>query len=61
VPTLSVPGVSSTGVLIPVTGADLSSTMRGNFGQLQKTLIDSGFGFLGIGLVLQGISKKKEQ
>jgi len=60
VPTLSVPGVSSTGVLIPVTGADLSSTMRGNFGQLQKTLIDSGFGFLGIGLVLQGISKKKE-
>jgi hypothetical protein len=60
VPTLSVPGVSSTGVLIPVTGADLSGTMRGNSGQVQKTLINSGFGFLGMGLVLQGISKKKE-
>lgn len=39
-------------VLIPVTGLDTSF----NLGFLQRTLMNLGFGFLGLGLVLHGLS-----
>lgn len=51
-------GTSS--VLIPVTGLDTSF----NFTFLQRTLMNLGFGFLGLGLVLHGLSlggRKKDE
>jgi hypothetical protein len=44
-------------VLIPVTGADLSNT---GFNQTSKIMMNFGFGFIGLGLVLQGFSKKRK-
>jgi hypothetical protein len=61
VPTLSVPRVQSTAsVLIPVTGTDLIGSSP--FGKLsnQSTLFEFGIGFLGIGMVFQGLAKRKE-
>ncbi|MFN2199102.1 MAG: hypothetical protein ACK2UW_23495, partial [Anaerolineales bacterium] len=51
--------VGTQSVLIPVTGLDTSMNL--NF--LQRTLLNLGLGFLGIGLVLQGVaisSRRKE-
>lgn len=59
VPTLQVPPSSSSAVLIPVTGADLSSnTSAGTNSGIQKSLFSLGLGFLGIGLVLRGGIRK---
>jgi hypothetical protein len=43
-------------VLIPVTGADLS---QNGFNKTSKVMLNFGFGFIGLGLVLQGFKKKK--
>lgn len=59
VPTLTAPTRNSaSAVLIPVTGTDFISGSQVGFSSTQKALINFGFGFLGMGLVLQGISRK---
>ena len=55
VPTLPVPE-SGGNVLIPVTGADY--TLPSGYNLLQTTLVNTGLLFLGIALVLQGVSRK---
>jgi hypothetical protein len=55
VPTLPLPAPGGN-VLIPVTGADLTVPSRLNL--VQTTLVNSGLLFLGIALVLQGISSR---
>ena len=60
VPTLPPPPpTGNTQVLIPVTGADLS--MPAPLGNLQTIFGNLGLALLGIGLVLQGLSKKLEE
>jgi hypothetical protein len=55
VPTLPAPA-SGGNVLIPVTGADY--TLPSGYNLLQTTLVNTGLLFLGIALVLQGVSRK---
>jgi hypothetical protein len=58
VPTLPIPVTGGDNqVLIPVTGADLTSN---GFNKTSKVMMNFGFGFIGLGLVLQGISKKRQ-
>ncbi len=59
VPTLTAPTRNSaSAVLIPVTGTDFTGSNQVGFSTAQNALINFGFGFLGMGLVLQGISRK---
>jgi len=55
VPTLPAPAPGGN-VLIPVTGADF--TLPSGYNLLQTTLVNIGLAFLGIALVLQGVSRK---
>jgi hypothetical protein len=55
VPTLPAPEAGGN-ALIPVTGADF--TLPTGYNLLQNTLVNAGFVFLGIALVLQGITRK---
>ena len=59
VPTLPPPTTNTTTVLIPVTGADLS--MPAPLANLQTVFGKLGLMLLGLGLVLQGLSKKYEE
>lgn len=62
VPTLIAPSRNSaSAVLIPVTGTDLISYSQRGFSTAQKALIDFGFGFLGMGFILQGFSRKPKK
>jgi hypothetical protein len=62
VPTLSAPRVLSTAsVLIPVTGTDLMASSKASSGSSQSTLFELGAGFLGIGMIFQGASKRKNK
>jgi len=57
VPTLPIPvtGVDQQ-LIIPVTGMDLTSN---GFNRSSRLMLNFGFGFIGLGLVLQGLGKKK--
>lgn len=62
VPTLSVPRVQSTAaVLIPVTGTDLIGSSSVANLSTHATLFELGVGFLGIGMVFQGLARRKEE
>jgi len=54
--TLPVPAAGDPGVLIPVTGADLSALNRTKAGRMMMNL---GSLLLGLGLVFYGISRKQ--
>lgn len=60
VPTLQAPPVNSAStVLIPVTGADLTTSLVSEmFVKMQRYFVTFGLGFFGLGMVLSGISKK---
>jgi hypothetical protein len=45
-------------LIIPVTGMDLADN---GFNKTSKIMMNFGFGFIGLGLVLQGFGKKKEK
>jgi len=45
-------------MLIPVTGMDLTAN---GLNKTSKFMMNFGFGFIGIGLVLQAFRKKKDQ
>jgi hypothetical protein len=57
VPTLPIPvtGGDQQQLIIPVTGMDLTDN---GFNRSSKIMLNFGFGFIGLGLVLQGFSKK---
>jgi len=58
VPTLPIPVTGGDQqLLIPVTGADLTNN---GFNKTSKIMMNFGFGFIGLGLVLQGFSKKRK-
>lgn len=60
VPTLKAPPAASSSLLIPVTGADLSNQFQGGVKPgTQKTVFSLGLGFLGLGLVFNGLSKRR--
>lgn len=56
--TLAPPSAGSTNVLIPVTGSDMSQSLPSVMGLLQSLLMNSGFAFLGLAIVLQMISRR---
>jgi len=59
VPTLPIPVTGGDEqLIIPVTGMDLTEN---GFNKTSKIMMNFGFGFIGLGLVLQGFGKKKEQ
>ena len=62
VPTLAAPipvtGGNNQQLLIPVTGMDLTEN---GFNKTSKIMMNFGFGFIGLGLILQGFGKKKEK
>jgi len=59
VPTLPIPVTGGDGqMLIPVTGMDLTAN---GINKTSKVMMNFGFAFIGIGLVLQGFKKKKDQ
>jgi hypothetical protein len=57
VPTLPIPvtGGDQQQLMIPVTGMDLTDN---GFTRSSKVMLNFGFGFIGLGLVLQGFNKK---
>jgi hypothetical protein len=57
--TLNIPvtGAPEPTIIIPVTGIDLGSSTRG----LPGALLSYSFGFLGIGMVLTGVSRRKDK
>jgi hypothetical protein len=57
VPTLPIPVTAGDQqqLVIPVTGMDLTNN---GFNRSSKVMLNFGFGFIGLGLVLQGFSKK---
>ena len=46
------------GAVIPVTGMDLTDN---GFNKSSKIMMNFGFGFIGLGLVLQGFGKKEKR
>ncbi len=50
--------VSTPDVLIPVTGADFTIATSYPFAAAQKVTFNLGIGFIGFGMVLQGIRKR---
>jgi len=52
-----VPPAGNSGVLIPVTGVDLNAFHR----EIPGALANSGLGFLGLGLVLNGIARRRDK
>ncbi len=58
VPTLSKPLVQSGQVLIPVTGADLYAEKNSQSSSAGRLLSLIGFMTIGLGMVIQGFSKK---
>jgi len=43
-------------LVIPVTGMDLTAN---DFNRTSRIMMNFGFGFIGLGLILQGFAKKK--
>jgi len=62
VPTLSVPSAqSSAAVLIPVTGIDLLESSSASNLSSHAVLFELGIGFLGVGMVFQGLARRKTE
>jgi hypothetical protein len=59
VPTLPIPVTGGDQqLIIPVTGMDLADN---GFNKSSRIMMNFGFGFIGLGLVLQGFGKKMKQ